>query len=66
MCKRHIEAHSRNRCCRGKSRSITYSGCVFGVLVIQLAKRMRRILFIPVACLALLYFSALVEGTIFG
>jgi hypothetical protein len=66
MYKRHIEAHSRNHCCRGKSRSITYSDCVSVVLVIQHARRMRRVLFIPVAYLALLYFSALVEGTIFG
>jgi len=42
--KRNIEARSRNHCCRGKPVSIIYSECMFVVLVIQHAKRMRRII----------------------
>jgi hypothetical protein len=44
MYKRNIEAHSCNRCCRAKAISITYSECVSVALVIQHAKRMRRII----------------------
>ena len=55
----NIEARSRNSCCRGKPISITYSECVSVVLVIQHAKRMRRIILSSVACLALPYFSTL-------
>jgi hypothetical protein len=51
--------HSRNHCCRGKAISITYSECVSVALVIQHAKRMRRIILSSVACLALPYFSTL-------
>jgi hypothetical protein len=54
-----IEARSRNRCCRGKAISITYSECVSVALVIQHAKRMRSIILSSVACLALLYVSTL-------
>jgi hypothetical protein len=39
--------------------SITYSGCVFVAVVIQHAKRMRRIALSSVACLAISYFSTL-------
>jgi hypothetical protein len=56
--KRTIEARSRNNCCRGKAISITHSERVSVALVIQHAKRMRRIMS-SVACLALPYFSAL-------
>jgi hypothetical protein len=55
--KRNIEVHSRNRCYRGNA--ITYSECVSVALVIQHAKRMRRIILSSVACLTLLYFSTL-------
>jgi hypothetical protein len=48
---------SRNHCCRGKAISIKYSVCVSIALVIQHAKRMRRIILSSVACLALPYFS---------
>ena len=37
-----VEARSCNHCCRGKAISITYSQCVFVVLIFQHAKRMRR------------------------
>jgi hypothetical protein len=57
--KRNIEVRSRNDCCRGKAISITYSECVSVALVIQHAKRMRRIILPSVACLALPYFSSL-------
>jgi len=42
---RNNEARSRNHCCRRKAISITYSECVLITLVIQHAKRMRRIIF---------------------
>jgi hypothetical protein len=54
--KRNIEARSRNHCCRGKAVSVTYSECVSVALVIQHAKRMRRIILSSVACLAVPYF----------
>jgi hypothetical protein len=57
--KRNIQAHTWNQCCRGKAISITYSECVSVALVIQHAKRMRRIILSPVACLAVPYFSKL-------
>ena len=37
------EAHWQYHCCRGKAISIIYSDCVFVALVVQHAKRMRRI-----------------------
>ena len=36
-------ARSRNHSCRGKATSITYPECVSVALIIQHAKRMRRI-----------------------
>jgi hypothetical protein len=66
MYKRNIEARSRNQCCRGKAISITYSEFVSVALVIQHAKRMRRIILSSVACPALPNFSTyLINGTIF-
>jgi hypothetical protein len=38
---------------------VTYYECVSVALVIQHAKRMRRIILLSVTCLALLYFSTL-------
>jgi hypothetical protein len=58
-CNVNIEARSRNHCCRGKAISITYSQCVTVALVIQHARRMRRIILSSVACLAVPYFSTL-------
>jgi hypothetical protein len=57
MDKSYIVARSRNSFCRGKAIIITYSDCVSVALVIQLAKRMRRITSIlsSVACLARLW-----------
>jgi hypothetical protein len=54
---RNTEASSRNHCCRGKATNITYSECVSVALVIQKAKRMRRIIFSSVDCLVLPCFS---------
>jgi hypothetical protein len=48
---------SRNRCCCGKAVRIYMS--VFVALVIQHAKRMRRIILSSVTCLAVPYFSSL-------
>jgi hypothetical protein len=56
---RSIEARSRNRCCRGKPISITYCEGVCVDLVINHAKRMRRIILSSVACPAVPYFSTL-------
>jgi hypothetical protein len=57
--KRNIEAHSCNHFCCGKAISITYSERVSVALVIQHAKRMRRIILSSVTCLALPHFSTL-------
>jgi hypothetical protein len=57
--KHKIEALSYNHCCRGKAISITYSECVSVALVIQHAKRMRRIILSTMACLAVPDFSTL-------
>ena len=53
---RNIKARSRNHSCRGKPVSINYSECMPVNLVIQHAKRMRRIVLSSVACLAVPYF----------
>ena len=57
--KRNIEMRLLNHCFRRKTKSITYSECVFLALVIQNAMRMRHIMFSSVACPALPYFSTL-------
>jgi hypothetical protein len=57
--KRNTKARSPNYCCVGKAIIITYSECMSGALVIQHAKRMRRIILSSVVCLALPYFSTL-------
>ena len=53
------EPRSRNHCYRGNARSVTNSECSSVALVIQHAKRMRRIILASVACLVLPYFSPL-------
>ena len=50
---------SRNHCCRGKILCVTYAEYVSASVVIQHAKRMRRIVLSLVACLAVPYFSTL-------
>jgi hypothetical protein len=55
----NIEARSHKPCCRRKATSITCSQCVSAALVIQDAKRMRRIILSSVAWLSLPYFSTL-------
>jgi hypothetical protein len=57
--KGNIKARSRNRCYRGKAINISYSECVSVALVIQHAKRMRRIILSSVGCPTLQYFSTL-------
>ena len=54
-----LRRNSCNHSCRGKAISIIYSECVFVALVIQLAKRMRRIILTSVACPALPHFCTL-------
>jgi len=51
-----------NIVCSATQRVVTYSGCVSVALVIQLAKRMRRIVSSSVACLAL-HSAYLFNGT---
>jgi len=58
---RNTGARSRDHCCRGKSIGITYSVCVSVALVIQHAKRMRRIILSPAACLALPYYFHIIS-----
>ena len=55
--KHNIESRSRSHCCRGKAMIITYSESVFVALVILHAKRMRHIVWLSVACLAVPSFS---------
>jgi hypothetical protein len=60
------EVRSCNHCRRGKAIGITYSDCVFVVLVIQHSERMRHILWSSVVCLAVPRFSHdLIKGRIF-
>jgi len=56
---RYTEARSRNRCCREKAVSITCYESESVAIFIQHAKRMRRIIFSSVACLAVPRFSTL-------
>jgi hypothetical protein len=51
------EVPSQNHCCRGKAISIAYSQCMSVALVIQHAKRMRRIILSSVSCSAIQYVS---------
>jgi hypothetical protein len=57
--KGNIEVRSRNNFYRGRTLSTTYSECVSVALVMQHAKRTRRILLSYVACVAVQYFSTL-------
>jgi hypothetical protein len=52
---RNNESRSRDHCCHGKAISITHSECVSVALIIQHAKRMRRIILLSVACQAVPY-----------
>ena len=54
--KLNLQARSRDNGCRGNAISITYSEYVFVALIIQHAKRMRRIVMSSVTCMILPYF----------
>ena len=54
--KLNFQARSRDNGCRGNAISITYSEYVFVALIIQHAKRMRRIVMSSVTCMILPYF----------
>jgi len=56
---RNTGALSCSHCCCGEASSVTYSECVFVALVIRDA--MRRIMLLPVACLAVQYISKIVS-----
>ena len=57
--KRIIEGRSRNHCRRKKKKSVSYSQYVSVALVIQRAKRMRRIIVSSAACMTVPRFSTL-------
>jgi hypothetical protein len=57
--KLHIEARSRNYCCRGKAICILYFECVSVALVIQHVMHMLHNILSSVACLTVPYFSTL-------
>jgi len=63
-CKCNIEARSGNHYCRGKAIGITYSECESLDLVIQHAMRMRRIILLSAAVVALHYFSTLPQNVV--
>ena len=64
---RNIEGRSRNHCAVEKHISITYSNCVFILaLVIQHAKRKRRIILSSVACLSVCMYRILPHYLITG
>jgi hypothetical protein len=56
-----MEARSRNHYCRVEVVSVTQYEYVSVALVIQHAKRMRRVILSCVACLAVSHFSTLVR-----
>jgi hypothetical protein len=62
--KHNIEARSRNHCCREKAISITCSECMSVALVIQHAKRMRRIMWPVWICNIFSHY--LINGAILG
>jgi hypothetical protein len=62
----NTKALSCNHCYSGKAVRIAYSECASVALFIQHAKRMRHIILLSVACLAVPYFSILSHSTIFG
>jgi len=63
-CKRNIQTHSRNNCCCGDTIIITHSECVFLAIVIQHAKRMGRIITLPVVWMYHTFPHYLTNGTI--
>jgi len=55
----NIEARARNHRCSGRAITVTNSECVSVALLIQHAKRTRRVTLTYVTCLGLQYFSTL-------
>jgi hypothetical protein len=64
-CTKNTEARSRNHFCHEKAISITHSECVPLALVIQHAKRMRRIIATRGLCGSNRFLHAIINGTIF-
>jgi hypothetical protein len=60
-CKCNIEVRSGNHYCRGKAVGITYSKCESLALVIQHAMRMRLIILLSAAGVALHYFFLIIS-----
>jgi purine-cytosine permease-like protein len=59
----HIEARSRNHCCRGKTKIITYSVCLSVALGIQHANSLRHIVISGVSVSTVLFTHCLVNST---
>ena len=59
MYKHKPEARSLNNCSCGKEVNVTYSECLSAALVVQRAKRMRRIILPSVDCLTVPYLTTL-------
>ena len=63
---RNTEVHLCNHCCSGKAVSITYSECTSVALVIQHAKSIRHIIFLPTVFCSIIFFPHyLINSTIF-
>jgi len=59
----HIDARSRNHCCSGKAKSISYSVCVRACvcsIIYPARKRMRRIILTSVPCQAVPHYSSII------
>jgi hypothetical protein len=66
LLERNIEARSHDHCCHGKAMGITYSECVFVLLIIQHAKRVRHIVICGLSGCTKFFPHDLINSKIFG